>query len=85
MNPRRKARHATCVVATLCLVGPVAACGTREPPPDLDAPATLRESMILGVDATDPYFLTRFRKCVQWKSQQICKREPYGEDNGGYE
>ena len=84
MNPRKGTWLTASVVATLSLVGFLAACGTREPPPDLNAPATLRESMILGVDATDTYFLTRFRKCVQWKSQQICKREPYGEDNGGY-
>ena len=85
MNLRKEMRCRIPVVATLSLAGLLAACGTREPPPDFNAPATLQESMILGVDATDPYFLNRFRRCVQWKSQQICKAEPYGDDEGGFQ
>ncbi len=65
------------------LAGLLTACGTREPPPDLNAPPTQREWRLLGVDASDPYFLKRFRRCVQWKSQQICRQEPYGDDGGG--
>jgi len=84
MTPLKRTRWRTSVVASVFLSGLVAACGTREPPPDFNAPATLQESMILGVDATDPYFLNRFRRCIQWKSQQICKEEPYGDDEGSF-
>lgn len=84
MSYREQGRACVYLVATVSLTGLLAACGTREPAPDLNAPATLREFMILGVDSTDSYFLTRFRKCVQWKSEQICKEEPYGDDEGGF-
>ncbi len=72
------------IMATASMAGLLAACGTREPPPDFNAPPTGREMALLGVDATDSYFLTRFRKCVQWKSEQTCRKEPYGDDEGSF-
>lgn len=84
MSHRNAMRCTVYVLAALSLAGPLAACGTQEPPPAFNAPATLQESMILGVDATDSYFLHRFRRCVQWKSQQVCAKEPYGDDEGGF-
>lgn len=84
MSDCLKPRRGATAVATVSLAGLLAACGTREPPPDLNAPPTVRESLILGVDATDTFFLTRYRKCIRWKSEQICREEPYGDDEGGF-
>lgn len=79
-----KARSGASVIGAVLVAGLAAACGTREPPPDFGAPATPREWRILGVDASDPYFLNRFRRCVQWKSEQLCRQEPYGDGEGGF-
>jgi hypothetical protein len=85
MSNRGMVRSGVPVLGALFLTGALAACGTREPPPDLDAPPTPRESRILGVDAMDSYFLTRYRKCIQFKSEQMCQREPYGDDGSGFQ
>lgn len=84
MNHRKKSRFRASLIVAASLAGLLTACGTREPPPELNAAPTQREWAILGVDATDSYFLTRFRRCVQWKSEQMCKEEPYGDDEGGF-
>lgn len=84
MNHRPKARRGVTMLTTVSLAGLLASCGTPEPAPDFNAPPTVRESRILGVDATDSYFLTRYRKCIRWKSEQICREEPYGDDEGGF-
>ncbi len=84
MKHCRRTRFGISVIATVSAAGLLAACGTREPPPDFNAPPTVRESMILGVDAEDSYFLNRYRRCIRWKSEQICREEPYGDDEGGF-
>ena len=81
MNHRKRI---VSIMATVSMAGLLAACGTREPPPDFNAPPTEREMALLGVDSSDSYFLTRFRKCVQWKSEQRCRKEPYGDDEGSF-
>lgn len=83
MNHRKKTRCRVYFIATVCLAGLLTACGTTEPPTDFNAPPTERESMLLGVDATDEYFLTRFRRCVRWQPEYTCAQQPYGDNDGG--
>ncbi len=85
MKHRKQARRTGLLLASVSLTVLVAACGTREPPPDLNAPPTEREEMLLGVDASDEYFLTRYRKCIRWKAEYTCRQEPYGDDGGAFE
>ncbi|MBK8908383.1 MAG: hypothetical protein IPM60_10895 [Rhodospirillales bacterium] len=56
-------------------------CGGQAQPPDLDAPPTVREIRSLGPDANDEYFLTAWRKCTQWYSDDTCRRQIYGGDD----
>ncbi len=52
------------------------------PPPDYEAPPTEEERRILGGDADDDYFLTRWRKCTQFASTSNCEDELYGGGTG---
>jgi hypothetical protein len=66
----------------MVIVALVAGCQVA-PPPDLEAAPTDEELRILGGDAYDDYFLTRWRKCTQFASTSTCEDELYGGDGGG--
>jgi hypothetical protein len=60
--------------------GLAAGCAYMAPPPDYEAPPTEEDFRYLGGDALDPYFLTTWRSCTQFKSTSTCKDEIYGGD-----
>lgn len=71
---------------SILVVGPLivallGGCGGQTQPLDLDAPPTAREKRNLGPDAYDDYFLTTWRKCTQWYSDDTCRRQMYGGDD----
>lgn len=56
-------------------------CAGAPPPLAIDAPPTDDEKRALGPDAYDEYFLTTWRKCTKWASDDACRRQIYGGDD----
>lgn len=63
----------------------VAGCAMSEsrPTQDLDAPPTDDELRWLGPDAYNEFFLTRWRKCTRYASENVCFSDFYGGDGSG--
>ncbi|MCP5364732.1 MAG: hypothetical protein H6905_05835 [Hyphomicrobiales bacterium] len=63
----------------------VAGCATSEAQHTQDpgAPPTEDELRWLGPDAYNDFFLTRWRKCVRYASENVCFSEFYGGDGSG--
>jgi len=50
---------------------------------DLAAPPTEDELRWLGPDAYNDFFLTRWRKCIRYASENVCFSQFYGGDGSG--